>query len=300
MHITHITHNSDVRQSHFTEMCEKGTLQGMTPDQILHELRMLEVTHERIASAIGKERSVATKMMAGHRAMKAAEIPKLEMLIAELRSGAPTPNAHIFEPQRPWDVPTAGWPRDVPVLGTAMAADYSYDDDGRTVLVERMEIGLTDVIQYAPRSPSMTSNRQFYAVYVNGSSMEPKFDPGDLIYVDPRRPPAIGDYVVVQLRDGNGHDGADQVVCAMVKRLVKKSPAGVTCTTIARSPSIGGKARAGMRGQSFMRRLLRKSALALRPAPRVQGSFACRRDRRAARRRQFGYWRSAARRNRAP
>ena len=53
--------------------------------------------------------------------------------------------------------------------------------------------------------------------------MEPRFESGDLIYVDAKRPAAPGDDVVVQLRDSTGHDGDDQVVSAMIKRLVRRS-----------------------------------------------------------------------------
>ena len=40
--------------------------------------------------------------------------------------------------------------------------------------------------------------RDIYALYVEGSSMEPQYFPGDLVYVHPHKPPRLGDVIVVQ------------------------------------------------------------------------------------------------------
>jgi phage repressor protein C with HTH and peptisase S24 domain len=53
-----------------------------------------------------------------------------------------------------------------------------------------------------------------YAVYVSGTSMEPRFRPGEIVYVHPGRPHRKGDYVVVQLTAA----GADH---AIVKQFVE-------------------------------------------------------------------------------
>jgi phage repressor protein C with HTH and peptisase S24 domain len=41
------------------------------------------------------------------------------------------------------------------------------------------------------------------ALYVRGRSMEPRYYPGELIYVDPRRRPNPGDFVLVLVREPN-------------------------------------------------------------------------------------------------
>lgn len=119
------------------------------------------------------------------------------------------------------------WPKDVPVHGTALGGDLALDAVTQAMQVEQTVLEFADTIEMVRRPPSFSGNRALYAVYVAGSSMEPRYEPGDLLYVDPRRPPAIGDDVVVQLRDGNGHDGDDRVICALIKRLVRRTGAGV-------------------------------------------------------------------------
>ena len=54
-------------------------------------------------------------------------------------------------------------------------------------------------------------SEETFVLRVQGESMEPKFHPGELIYVDPAITPASGRYVVVQLGDSEE---------AMLRRLV--------------------------------------------------------------------------------
>lgn len=94
--------------------------------------------------------------------------------------------------------PPAPPSRDLPVLGHAEAGgDGAFFDNGTPqALIERPCF--------------LIGNRRAYALYVNGDSMEPVFAHGHLLYVNPLRPPARLDDVVVQLTDGQ----------AFVKRLL--------------------------------------------------------------------------------
>lgn len=78
-------------------------------------------------------------------------------------------------------------PNDVPVLGTAAGSH----------LRGAFQIS-SDPVDYVRRPPSLMNARNIYSLYVEGSSMEPQYNPGDLIYVHPDRPPRPGDAVVVQ------------------------------------------------------------------------------------------------------
>lgn len=115
------------------------------------------------------------------------------------------------------------WAKDTPVLGTASGGGMTIDG----VVVEQTVLETFDVVDMVRRPPSQRGNAKLYALYVVGSSMEPRHEPGDLVYVDPRRAPMIGDDVVVQLRDGNGHDGDERIVTALIKRLVRRTADGV-------------------------------------------------------------------------
>lgn len=77
-----------------------------------------------------------------------------------------------------------------------------------------------EVVDYVRRPPGVAANRSVYALYVSGSSMSPWRESGELVYVDPQRPPRAGDYVVVQFKP----NGEGQPPRALVKRLVSHTP----------------------------------------------------------------------------
>ena len=112
-------------------------------------------------------------------------------------------------------------PRDIPVYGTALGHDLSRADDG-LVSVETTTFEMGDVVDWFRRPPVLAGRRDVYGLYVVGSSMAPRFEPGDPVYVDPRRPPAIGDYVIVQLAK-RYHEVDGEIITAMIKRLARRS-----------------------------------------------------------------------------
>ncbi|WP_170841880.1 S24 family peptidase [Sphingomonas gellani] len=113
-------------------------------------------------------------------------------------------------------------PRDIPIVGTALCADIEVEDDGLLHSVEGMEMHLNDVIDYARRPLVLDGRRDIYALYFRGVSMAPRYEPGELAYVDPRRPPTTGEYVVAQLRAADGDEG-ERIFTVMAKRLVRQT-----------------------------------------------------------------------------
>lgn len=92
----------------------------------------------------------------------------------------------------------------IPAYGTAQGGP-----DGEFVLNGNI---LSELI--CPPQLSNVSNA--YAVYVAGDSMEPRYTDGEVVYVNPKRTPRRGDYVVAQIpRDD------DPNPLAFIKRLVK-------------------------------------------------------------------------------
>lgn len=112
---------------------------------------------------------------------------------------------------------------DIPVYGTALGAELSV----KTLTSGELEIEQTDlnsgeVIDYFRRPPGISNMRKIYGLYTAGTSMEPVFDSGSPLIVDPTRPPQIRDYVVVYLRDRqNDADGVAASV--LIKRLARRS-----------------------------------------------------------------------------
>lgn len=99
-------------------------------------------------------------------------------------------------------------PQDLPVYGTAQGAN------GAGAFVINMG-GQVDRIR---RPPGLMANRDAFAIYVEGDSMEPRFEPGETVVVDPNRPVRPGDDVVLLLESPE----PGQPPQAYIKRLVRR------------------------------------------------------------------------------
>ncbi|WP_158250645.1 S24 family peptidase [Novosphingobium sp. HII-3] len=112
-------------------------------------------------------------------------------------------------------------PRDLPVFGTSLGAPRDFDGHA----IEQIMLNTGNVIDHIQRPAILHGKDYAYALYVQGSSMDPRFEDGDTIYVtDSRRakPPRIGDDVVVYIRDMNEDDG-HSATGVLVKRLVRRT-----------------------------------------------------------------------------
>lgn len=97
-------------------------------------------------------------------------------------------------------------PDDVPVRGTAAGSHL------------RGAFQITgDAVDWVRRPPALMGARDIYALYVEGTSMEPQYFPGDLIYVHPNKPARIGDAIVVQA-SVNGDDETEATLGIFLKR----------------------------------------------------------------------------------
>lgn len=114
-------------------------------------------------------------------------------------------------------------PKDIPVYGSAIGTSEDIEalEDGK-VAVEQTTLNTGEVIDYFRRPPGLNNSRRAYGLYVDGFSMEPVFEPGSVIIVDPSRPPSMRDFVVVYMR-GDEAGGDTMVASVMLKRLVRRS-----------------------------------------------------------------------------
>lgn len=103
-------------------------------------------------------------------------------------------------------------PRDVPVHGTVAGSALG---NGAFQLSP-------DVVDYVRRPYGLVGAPGVYALYVEGESMSPRFEPGDLVFVHPHRKPLGGDYVVIQEPDSNNGEPR-----AFIKRLIRITPSTV-------------------------------------------------------------------------
>lgn len=108
----------------------------------------------------------------------------------------------------------------VPVVGGAFCDDLAVEgENGGPFMVERVLFEQDHTIRWVERPPALAGAEGAYAIYYFGSSMEPRYFQGEMGMVDPRRRPGPGDFVVVQLNDGQTRD----VITIIVKRLVRST-----------------------------------------------------------------------------
>lgn len=81
-----------------------------------------------------------------------------------------------------------------------------------------------EIVDYVPRPPHLAGNALAYAVYVAGSSMEPRYYAGEIVYVHPGKPVTIGAFVLVEVRPESEGDAPR----AFIKRLVRRTATKVT------------------------------------------------------------------------
>ena len=108
----------------------------------------------------------------------------------------------------------------IPLVGTGDCADLNVcSESGEMITVERSSFDPDHHVRMLVRPPALRGQTDLYAIYFHGESMEPRFQPGEVGIVDPRRPVRNGDYVLVQLNAGD----SDEVVTVLVKRLVRQN-----------------------------------------------------------------------------
>ena len=103
-------------------------------------------------------------------------------------------------PIQPLPVESAGLPP-LPILGNARGGmEGFFLDNGH-------------IQDTTPRPPILAGNRDAFAIYVVGDSMEPRYMQGELAYIDPIKPVRPGDFVLVELSDHQG----------FIKQLVRRT-----------------------------------------------------------------------------
>ena len=93
--------------------------------------------------------------------------------------------------------------RGISVGGLADDADFSFNGQ---------------VVDYVARPAGIARRKDIFVVYAVNDSMYPAIRPGDPLFIDPHRPPQIGDDVIVEMASETDEPG-----CAYIKRLVRRS-----------------------------------------------------------------------------
>lgn len=114
------------------------------------------------------------------------------------------------------DAPTTtvrDMPADIPLIGQTVGGDGGFF----------LQNG--EVADYVRRPPGLANQRTVFALSVIGSSMAPRYEDGDIVYVSTTRRPQILDDVIVEMaEEEDGSPGE-----SFIKRLVRRSPTTITC-----------------------------------------------------------------------
>lgn len=162
-------------------------------------------TRPGLAAAIGRDTSAVSRILSGARSVQAREIPVIAAYLGEPPPAglepeqAPAPE-HPMSGAKPVSMPERG----LPVYPSSEAGP------------EGIMVGY-DPIEWIDLPPVLAGVRGAYAMYVVGSSMEPRIHAGDCIYVHPNRPPRKGQLVVCVLRkreDGEHYAFVKELVSA--------------------------------------------------------------------------------------
>ena len=107
----------------------------------------------------------------------------------------------------------------LPVYGSALGAEQVIDGEA----VELTTLNRAEVIEHRERPPILNGKRDVYGLYVQGSSMDPAFDDGDLLVVQKSTSISIGDFVVVYVRPKDESDDGESASNVLIKRLVRRT-----------------------------------------------------------------------------
>jgi hypothetical protein len=124
-------------------------------------------------------------------------------------------NAQIFQV----DGPSAErMRRDLPIYGTALGAEEILGGEA----IEQTALNRGEVIEYKRRPPILDGRADVYGLYVQGSSMHPRFRDGETVFVESRKRPSVGDDAVIYLRTPDEVEG-ERVSSVLIKTVVRKT-----------------------------------------------------------------------------
>lgn len=168
-------------------------------------LERVGATQADLARHLRLAPSAVSRMLKGERQMKPVEVvhiagflrvPEDEVLRHAVDSTARAPASDSLRPGR-GRPPAASAPSPATSLNLGFELDRIPIRSGARGGTDQ-EMFLEDgPIGYTPRPANLGGVRSAYAIYMVGDSMEPRYEPGWLLHVNPFKPPTRGRDVVV-------------------------------------------------------------------------------------------------------
>jgi len=193
-------------------------LRGQKLYEALIALKPAELAETEWAVNAGLNRAFFTNLKAKDTSPRSDNLAKLLGYIgknqADLGSAAST-----AIPFRMEGASSDRMSHDVPVYGTALGADQVLDGEH----IEQTMLYSDEVIGHLRRPVLLDGRADIYGVYVQGSSMAPRFRDGETAFVERKRPASVGDDVVVYLVTPDDDGDGDKMQAVLIKTLVRKS-----------------------------------------------------------------------------
>lgn len=172
-------------------------------------------TGRGLAAVLGVDPSAVTRMLKGERQLRLDEVQK----VADYLGVEPPPE--VFVTAQPALVPKTSAPPNVDIksikteglFGKPDLPVYASAMGGSGEMIINYE-----PIEYVKRPPLLENVPGGFAMFVVGDSMRPRFRPGELLLIHPKRIASAGDEVLIV--KVNGRTGEHE---AMVKELISYS-----------------------------------------------------------------------------
>ncbi len=162
---------------------------AMNVKWIAEQLKLSRRTQRDLADHLGWDPSAVSRLLKGQRQLQAREIPKIEAFFGveprQYRApvGEPKAGEMLYETDH-----SPGWMR-VPVYGFSGLnnADFSFQDEPVDNLLAH---------------PAQIGHARAFAFYVANSRMEPRYEPGDIIYAVKHRSVKPNRDAIIETKSG--------------------------------------------------------------------------------------------------
>ena len=159
------------------------------------------LTQKGLAEQMGLNPAAINRMLYGRRHIMAEEVPVIEGYLGIKLSEDPTnivyhqensapPRGFADQPATAFEVPTKSW-------GDMMVPVFGAKDGGKLNLSEKT------IVDWAPRHPGQIGLSDAFAVYATASDMEPRYMPGELVYIHPGRIPEKDKDCIIIMKNGD-------------------------------------------------------------------------------------------------
>lgn len=185
---------------HISNMTSSTKKPAIAPNNIKSLRKARGITLEQLGQDVGTDASTISKMEKGAMRLSDRWIGPIadalgvsvgDLFSRTVDSGETVTTIRSDVREAAVKVPSLqSMPADLPVLGTAAGSH----------LRGAFQLETDSVIEYIRRPPGLMTAVNAYALYVDGTSMVPEHNHGDLRIVHPGRPARPGDSVIVQVK----------------------------------------------------------------------------------------------------